>query len=852
MESLAARLGSVVLQQIGHLMEVMGQTQGMSTCSTRDRSHGRAAGRPYCRKDETEAPSEPSQIAKEAATRALSRYRRIDALLEANPDPDNCCIVTSNILLSPHAPAPLGGVCADPPHEDILNSWLCLMLPLGIWKGALHLNVAAVSLFLLLHRIIGGRQPTVHGPSVNQTTWLEKGENNKPQVSHGSESRIVGETASKPGESSTGGKRAAKKQSQRGDGGHDEDDDDDDGGDRPRHPKRMRSEARDEIFFACPFLKHNPRKYQSCMGRMWPAVHRVKEHLYRRHQLPEFQCLRCYKTFTNSDGLNIHHKQPIPCDVVDHKVADGISQLQVMRLKSRRRNRFASEEDKWRDMYKIVFPLEEIPPSPYYTYEDANSAILNGSTTLIERFLDAVPKRFGEYAAQLDPVQTQQVVASITSAFEHSLETVLDSVSSGDTQTMTDTQEVRAHAAFNLHNPQDHTSLLANGDGQTVDRSYVSPYLASVDFAGGQQSPPGIGDATRKRRDPRGEANNNNHVDSSHTDRKDKHDIWPIRHSEEERQPDNLLACPFYKLDPYRHYRCLEKHKLKRLADVRQHITRAHVIKDYYCTACWAPFKQKDILDSHVRAGDCPGVPEPKKIGIDNPILHGLLPEEAERLAEIPRLPTETDKWYWMWDVLFSEHARPASPYVMEGIAEPIALLARQGETELQANLPALLRAHDNRSDPESVAKLARDITRIVCNIPPPVSQSFFRKLPHENTDSGIRPHPIETYSSTMDGTSLPADANPHVSYIPGVNDLTRLPHLEHNTREAAAPGAFLMAHGFGSLGEFSEEQLLKDFLGGNSGDLLDINGETREDSGAREDSVYAAFLTGVDQWTED
>lgn len=276
MESLAARLGSVVLQQIGHLMEVMGQTQGMSTCSTRDRSHGRAAGRPYCRKDETEAPSEPSQIAKEAATRALSRYKRIDALLEANPDPDNCCIVTSNILLSPHAPAPLGGVCADPPHEDILKSWLWLMLPLGIWKGALHLNVAAVSLFLLLHRIIGGRQPRVHGPSVNQTTWLEKGENNKPQVSHGSESRIVGETASKPGESSTGGKRAAKKQSQRGDGGHDEDDDDDDGGDRPRHPKRMRSEARDERFFACPFLKHNPRKYQSCMGRMWPTVHRVK------------------------------------------------------------------------------------------------------------------------------------------------------------------------------------------------------------------------------------------------------------------------------------------------------------------------------------------------------------------------------------------------------------------------------------------------------------------------------------------------------------------------------------------------------------------------------------------------
>ncbi|KAH6974203.1 hypothetical protein BKA56DRAFT_675659 [Ilyonectria sp. MPI-CAGE-AT-0026] len=542
-----------------------------------------------------------------------------------------------------------------------------------------------------------------------------------------------------------------KRKSKREFDGHDEDDDNDEWNKKPRLAP-MRSEA-DHERFACPFLKHDPQKYgseKSCLHH-WSSVHRVKEHLYRRHQLPKSQCGRCQERFINESGLLNHQRQPEPCKA-EPKEPDWISQEQVNMLRNQR-NRSASQEEKWRDMYKILFPEEEIAPNPYYAYEDTNSMVPDGSSALRQRLLDP---------SDLDA--------------------------------------------------KDYLNIFSNKHGQIVSVSDTSPDFA-LNPARRQQSPPGIGDGTKKRRrDSEEQSNKGNDVDDGHTHRKGARGDWPIRHSEEERQPDSLLACPFYKLDPYRHYRCLEKHKLKRLADVRQHINRAHVVRDDYCPFCWAIFQTKGTLDSHIRAGNCPGVPELTKIGIDNPILHGLLPKEAERLAVIPRLPTETEKWYWMWDTLFSEHPRPASPYVMEGIAEPMALLTRDGEHRLQENLPALLRAHNNPSDPESMAKLARDITRVFCDIPTPASHSSFRKFPNENTAAGTmeasdkRAVPMEVPLSIMDNPPLSGPLTQASLSDAFDNNLLRPLTLGFNAPEVTEDSYF-QSQGFFSADESSREE---------------------------------------------
>lgn len=92
------------------------------------------------------------------------------------------------------------------------------------------------------------------------------------------------------------------------------------------------------------------------------TVSRHREHLYRRHQLPKFQCIRCHERFINESGFQSHHRQPVACKA-EPKAADWISQEQVNMLRNQR-NRSASQEEKWRDMYKILFPEEEIAPNP--------------------------------------------------------------------------------------------------------------------------------------------------------------------------------------------------------------------------------------------------------------------------------------------------------------------------------------------------------------------------------------------------------------------------------------------------------------------------------------------------------
>lgn len=92
------------------------------------------------------------------------------------------------------------------------------------------------------------------------------------------------------------------------------------------------------------------------------TVSRHREHLYRRHLPPKFQCLRCHERFINESVLRNHQRQPEPCKA-EPKDPDWISQEQVNMLRNQR-NRSASQEEKWRDMYNILFPEEESIPNP--------------------------------------------------------------------------------------------------------------------------------------------------------------------------------------------------------------------------------------------------------------------------------------------------------------------------------------------------------------------------------------------------------------------------------------------------------------------------------------------------------
>ncbi|KAK4185811.1 hypothetical protein QBC35DRAFT_296604 [Podospora australis] len=162
-------------------------------------------------------------------------------------------------------------------------------------------------------------------------------------------------------------------------------DDDDGGGSSPSKTQslevttratRKKRVKRDEteVLYACPFYKHNPTKYKhvkTCCGPGWPSVHRVKEHVYRSHSSKNY-CQRCMEHFESGEELQEHCQSEKPCKLIKNKTADFCSDAKEKSLRARIKSGL-SEEEKWQDMYKMLFPGEKVP-SPHYDSSDETSA----------------------------------------------------------------------------------------------------------------------------------------------------------------------------------------------------------------------------------------------------------------------------------------------------------------------------------------------------------------------------------------------------------------------------------------------------------------------------------------------
>ncbi|KAI0133433.1 hypothetical protein F4776DRAFT_664190 [Hypoxylon sp. NC0597] len=143
--------------------------------------------------------------------------------------------------------------------------------------------------------------------------------------------------------------------------------------------KRAKKELESERKFACPFYKHDPRahnKHRSCAGPGWPSLHRLKEHLYRAHRLPKHTCPRCNEPFEDSKDLGEHLRAEVLCEKLDVVPAlQGIDEATETKLKVRKKNcPGMTDEQRWRDIYMILFPNANANtmPTPYY---DGNNSL---------------------------------------------------------------------------------------------------------------------------------------------------------------------------------------------------------------------------------------------------------------------------------------------------------------------------------------------------------------------------------------------------------------------------------------------------------------------------------------------
>jgi hypothetical protein len=134
-------------------------------------------------------------------------------------------------------------------------------------------------------------------------------------------------------------------------------------------PKAIRTEPRRRL--ACPYFKMDPTRFSkanTCVGPGWSTVYRLKEHLYRRHAPHPHQCSRCNTPFKTHADLSIHYRDSTyPCERQTQASVDDEARFtpdQEKRLRARKKHSPKTEEEKWAEVFKVLFPLENKIPSP--------------------------------------------------------------------------------------------------------------------------------------------------------------------------------------------------------------------------------------------------------------------------------------------------------------------------------------------------------------------------------------------------------------------------------------------------------------------------------------------------------
>ncbi|KAF1983528.1 hypothetical protein K402DRAFT_163567 [Aulographum hederae CBS 113979] len=120
-----------------------------------------------------------------------------------------------------------------------------------------------------------------------------------------------------------------------------------------------------EVSFACPFHKRDPALHVRCSTMLLSSVSRVKQHLLRSgfHTEP-IHCYRCFATFKNENELKKHTRDVECVRLPDRKWA-RLSEMQVNLLR-KKSARWQTQEQKWFELYAIIFPGEPMPLSPYW------------------------------------------------------------------------------------------------------------------------------------------------------------------------------------------------------------------------------------------------------------------------------------------------------------------------------------------------------------------------------------------------------------------------------------------------------------------------------------------------------
>ena len=149
----------------------------------------------------------------------------------------------------------------------------------------------------------------------------------------------------------------------------------DNDGDDGHSPKRSKNrptsvpESGDARLLACPYSKQefaryshkNTREinYRGCSSCVLTDISRLKQHLYRVHRYPAFHCPRCFVDKVEKEKLNKHLREG--CEPRECPYPEKFYDLPELKKKWPGK----SMTDSWYKIFKILFPGQRLPASPY-------------------------------------------------------------------------------------------------------------------------------------------------------------------------------------------------------------------------------------------------------------------------------------------------------------------------------------------------------------------------------------------------------------------------------------------------------------------------------------------------------
>ncbi|KAK2479144.1 hypothetical protein H9L39_08518 [Fusarium oxysporum f. sp. albedinis] len=122
------------------------------------------------------------------------------------------------------------------------------------------------------------------------------------------------------------------------------------------------------LFWACPFMKWDPRQHRhSCIKKI-RDIHGLKKHIQEKHFVNH--CPKCFMT-PPEDTKGI---PPHPCTEI-HDLSPrpraGLITMNMQTAIKARPDTGLSQNEKWERLFMIIFPQEPIPSSPYLDHEMA-------------------------------------------------------------------------------------------------------------------------------------------------------------------------------------------------------------------------------------------------------------------------------------------------------------------------------------------------------------------------------------------------------------------------------------------------------------------------------------------------